>query len=337
MALLIACTHYITITAKDSTCSHPCPMLSFNIVTKEAENICNIPTGKESTDEKNTIRTAYGLPACVHAGCGRYTDKGRSSKYKRKFRAEDHATSEKISKRKILEPLREFVNNPDGWTDTPCTHHGNCLAKGYQGQCGCNSFSNAIQCMGFSEKLGYDVFGSAPRTWSSHTNLSKVKAGDVIRYRYNTHSVFVTKVTADTITFADCNWDGHCKIRWNVTIPKSSITGLTYIRHANNYDSVVKIPQTVKLTTAKNKATKKVWLKWNRSDKTSGYEVYRSTKKNSGYKKIKTINSAKNCSMTDKNRMIGKKYYYKIRAYRNVNGQRLYGSYSNIKSITIRK
>lgn len=82
-----------------------------------------------------------------------------------------------------------FVNNPDGWTDTPCTHHGNCLAKGYQGQCGCNSFSNAIQCMGFSEKLGYDVFGSAPRTWSSHTNLSKVKAGDVIRYRYNTHSV----------------------------------------------------------------------------------------------------------------------------------------------------
>lgn len=206
-----------------------------------------------------------------------------------------------------------------------------------RGQCGCNSFSNAIQCMGFSEKLGYDVFGSAPRTWSSHTNLSKVKAGDVIRYRYNTHSVFVTKVTADTITFADCNWDGHCKIRWNVTIPKSSITGLTYIRHANNYDSVVKIPQTVKLTTAKNKATKKVWLKWNRSDKTSGYEVYRSTKKNSGYKKIKTINSAKNCSMTDKNRMIGKKYYYKIRAYRNVNGQRLYGSYSNIKSITIRK
>ncbi len=134
----------------------------------------------------------------------------------------------------------------------------------------------------------------------------KVKAGDVIRYRYNTHSVFVTKVTADTITFADCNWDGHCKIRWNVTIPKSSITGLTYIRHANNYDSVVKIPQTVKLTTAKNKATKKVWLKWNRSDKTSGYEVYRSTKRTPDIKN-KTINSAKNCSMTDKNRMIGKK------------------------------
>lgn len=115
--------------------------------------------------------------------------------------------------------------------------------------------------MGFSEKLGYDVFGTAPRTWSSHTNLSKVKAGDVIRYRYNTHSVFVTKVTADTITFADCNWDGHCKIRWNITIPKSSITGLTYIRHANNYDSVVKIPQTVKLTTAKNKSDQKSVVK----------------------------------------------------------------------------
>ena len=151
MALLIACTHYITITAKDSTCSHPCPMLSFNIVTKEAENICNIPTGKESTDEKNTIRTAYGLPACVHAGCGRYTDKGRSSKYKRKFRAEDHATSEKISNGKYWNHSGSFVNNPDGWTDTPCTHHGNCLAKGYQGQCGCNSFSNAISVWDFQK------------------------------------------------------------------------------------------------------------------------------------------------------------------------------------------
>ena len=127
--------------------------------------------------KKNTIRTAYGLPACVHAGCGRYTDKGRSSKYKRKFRAEDHATSEKkFPNGKYWNHSGSFVNNPDGWTDTPCTHHGNCLAKGYQGQCGCNSFSNAIQCMGFSEKLGYDVFGSAPRTWSSHTNLSKSKS-----------------------------------------------------------------------------------------------------------------------------------------------------------------
>lgn len=230
-----------------------------------------------------------------------------------------------------------LVNNPDGWTNTPCTHHGHCFAKGYQGECGCNSFSNAIQCYGFSEKLGYDVFGSTPRTWSTHTNLSKVKAGDVIRYRNNTHSIFVTKVSGDTITFADCNWDGHCKIRWNATMNKSAITGLTYIRHANNYNSVIKTPATVKLTTAQNKATQKVLLKWNQSDKTSGYEVYRSTKKNSGYKKIKTLTSAKKCSMTDKNRMLGKKYYYKIRSYRNVNGQKYYGSYSNIKSITIRK
>ena len=43
-----------------------------------------------------------------------------------------------------LEELREkfpdgkYWNgpNPDGWTDSPCTHHRNCT---YDGSCGCNT------------------------------------------------------------------------------------------------------------------------------------------------------------------------------------------------------
>lgn len=126
------------------------------------------------------------------------------------------------------------ANNPDGYTSSPCTHHGNCSANGYNGWCGCNSFNNlSIQCMGFAEKLGYDTFGTNPRNWPQDKDLSSVKPGDIIRYKYDSHSIFVTGVSGNTITYADCNSDGHCIIRWNVTINKSDLYGLTNIRHTN--------------------------------------------------------------------------------------------------------
>lgn len=135
-------------------------------------------------------------------------------------------------------------NNPDGYTNNPCTHHGNCSKKGYNGWCGCNSFNDqSIQCFGFAEKLGYDVFGTNPRTsWTTTYTISNVQAGDIIRYKNNGHSIFVTKVSGNTITFADCNSDGHCKIRWNATINKSNLTGFNYIKHANNYSNIINSP-----------------------------------------------------------------------------------------------
>lgn len=111
------------------------------------------------------------------------------------------------------------TNNPDGYTDTPCYHHGSC---DYYGRCGCNSAGNAIQCFGFANKLAYDAYGSYYTSWS-RTTLSNLKAGDVIRYKNDGHSIFVTGLDGDTITYGDCNSDGHCIIRWGATISKSTI------------------------------------------------------------------------------------------------------------------
>ena len=52
------------------------------------------------------------------------------------------------------------ANNPDGWTDKPCTHHSACS---WYGTCCCNSFENAIQCWGFVLKLAYDAYGVSAR------------------------------------------------------------------------------------------------------------------------------------------------------------------------------
>ncbi len=131
------------------------------------------------------------------------------------------------------------ANNPDGYTSTPCNHHkasspcshSICSGDGgccFYGDCGCNSFSNSIQCMGYTYKLGYDAYGSNPRNWSKVYNLDTLKAGDIIRYK--NHSIFVTAVNGSTITFSDCNYGHTCKIRWNAQISKSEILpNLAYV------------------------------------------------------------------------------------------------------------
>lgn len=118
--------------------------------------------------------------------------------------------------------------NPDGWTNTPCTHHGYCGS--YDGRCGCNSFMGmSIQCMGFAEKLGYDATGYNPRlnangwyTYTSVSALNNLKPGDIVRR--NGHSMYVIGVEGETVTIADCNSRNRsCNIRWGGVTTKSSL------------------------------------------------------------------------------------------------------------------
>jgi len=131
--------------------------------------------------------------------------------------------------------------DPDGWTEKPCTHHGNCSAYGWNGWCGCNSFNGqSIQCMGFAEKLGYDATGYSPREnangWKTvyySSSINTLKAGDIVRR--NGHSMYVTAVDGDTVTVADCNAiNRSCNIRWGVTKTKSDLkyNNFEYVRVA---------------------------------------------------------------------------------------------------------
>ena len=124
-------------------------------------------------------------------------------------------------------------NNQDGYTNTPCPSHGedntNLLT------CNCyklNGMVKAWQCQGFVMKCGYDAYGSDPYTWSQITGsnaLNNLKPGDIVRYYINgidddnLHSIFVTSVSGDTITFGDCNADLQCGIRWGAQTTKQKL------------------------------------------------------------------------------------------------------------------
>jgi hypothetical protein len=70
---------------------------------------------------------------------------------------------------------------------------------------------------------------------------------------------------------------------------------------------------------------------WAKTSGATGYEIYRSAKKNGTYKKIATV---KSCSYTDKNRKKNTTYYYKVRAYKKSDGNKIYGKFSGTIKIT---
>lgn len=94
----------------------------------------------------------------------------------------------------------------------------------------------------------------------------------------------------------------------------------------------------IKYTSAKYNKSKKTYTikfkKTNKSYRLDGYQIYRSTKKSSGYTKV-----AKTTKLTWTDKNLGKKgktYYYKVRGYRKVAGKTYYTNWSSKKKLTVK-
>lgn len=104
--------------------------------------------------------------------------------------------------------------------------------------------------------------------------------------------------------------------------------------NASEFSNIVKSKPTLNKPVI-NKVTKKgkksFKVSWKKVDGATRYQVYRATKKNGKYKKVKTV-SAKKLSWTNKKLKKGKKYFYKVRAVIKVDNKNVYSSFSKIKS-----
>ena len=80
---------------------------------------------------------------------------------------------------------------------------------------------------------------------------------------------------------------------------------------------------TLKINNSKKNA---LTLSWNKPAGATGYTVYRSTSLNGKYTAIKNVTKL---TYSNTGLASGKKYFYKIKAYRTVNGKKIYGSFSN--------
>lgn len=92
-------------------------------------------------------------------------------------------------------------------------------------------------------------------------------------------------------------------------------------------------PVIKKVKAGKKKAT----ITWKKVGGAQGYEIYRSTKKNGKYAKVKTINNASTVKTANTKLKKGKTYFYKIKAFNTVDGQKVYTGFSAVKKVKIRK
>ncbi len=75
-----------------------------------------------------------------------------------------------------------------------------------------------------------------------------------------------------------------------------------------------------------------VKLTWAAVSGANGYEVYRATSSTGAYTKIATITNGSTTAYTNAGLTMGSTYYYKVRAYRKMGDNTLYGGYSAVKS-----
>lgn len=91
-------------------------------------------------------------------------------------------------------------------------------------------------------------------------------------------------------------------------------------------------------TTKTSSGKPAVKLSWKKSSSYSvdKYLIYRSSKKSSGYSKIYTTKSGKKTTaVITKGMKTGKKYYFKIRGVREIDGNKYYTKWSNISSVKL--
>ena len=163
-------------------------------------------------------------------------------------------------------------------------------------------------------------------TWKK---VSNAKGYEVFRYNTKTKKYVKIKTTTAT-SYTDRKLKAG--------------TGYAYKVKAYTYDGKTKVygaySSTLKTATAPSKVTKvnakkvsktKVKLTWKKVKGATGYRIYMKTG-NGKYKRVKTITKASIAKYTKTKLKKGKKYTFKIRAYKTVNGKKIFGSYSTTKS-----
>ena len=92
----------------------------------------------------------------------------------------------------------------------------------------------------------------------------------------------------------------------------------------------------VTLSSVKSSASKQMVVSWKTVNGASGYVVEYSTDKNFKNKKTATVKKGSSKKKTLKNLKSGTKYYVRVKAYKTVNGKKVYGSVSAVKTVKVK-
>lgn len=177
-----------------------------------------------------------------------------------------------------------------------------------------NSYnSNKLSWNKVTGSSGYEVLRATSKT-GTYKSVKTITSGSTVSY--------TDKSLATGTTY-------YYKVRAYRTVDKKKVY--------SSYSSVVSAKPVLKTPSVKlTSGSKKATIKWEKISGASGYEVYRATSKSGKYSKLKTITKNSTVSYVNSSLTKNKTYYYKVRAYRTVNGKKIYSSYSVAKSVKVK-
>lgn len=119
-------------------------------------------------------------------------------------------------------------------------------------------------------------------------------------------------------------------------VPYKKVNGITYKNlNSPKVNTTTKLSKTTNLkVTSPTKGC--AHITWKSVNNATHYEVKMAKSKKGAYSTIKTMKFKDHTALDKYSLSRGKTYYFKIRAYRVVNGKKIYSDYSNVKSIKIK-
>lgn len=213
---------------------------------------------------------------------------------------------------------------------------------------------DAFKAVKVTATAGNVTYKSVTLTWNT---VEYAKTYEVYRKGANGQWTKLTETTGTSYsdqTVAAATSYGYKVIavtdRWGERRTESSFTELTVKTAAapaptptptptpnptpNPTPTPTPAPVVNKTVTATSASYNSIRLKWKKVNGASGYYIYRANSANGTYKKVAVIKKGKTTTYTNKKLTTGKTYYYKVRAYQNKKGKKVWKAYSEVVSAT---
>lgn len=185
-----------------------------------------------------------------------------------------------------------------------------------------------------------------PFSWNGTTSATyRVKASFIDKTPsvdpiYDTGTVLTGTAVSGTKVYASV---GSVKLgettaksgKYSITIPAQkagTIIGVYTVDSIGNTSTTRRttvVNSTIKAVSA---SYNKIKVSWYSVPGASGYEVYRSTSSTGTYSRVGTVTSGSTVSYTNSDVTTGTNYYYKVRAYRVINGTKVYSPFTKYTS-----
>lgn len=158
---------------------------------------------------------------------------------------------------------------------------------------------------------------------------------EIYRYVSNTYKKIGTVKPGEKIQYKDRDLLSGKTYSYKIRCYKN-INGIVYRSDLSTSVKISTNPAKATISTIYSSIKGNAKLTWKKITGVSTYEIYMSSSYSGKYTKMYTTSSGNTCYKTITTLTSGKKYYFKVRGYKVLNGRKYYGGFSNIKSIIVK-